>query len=200
MLYSRLSNFCKSFAISISPASVPQHPFSAECSKQVYTDADIKVVNDFLTQVQQQENEEGAVSSLTLIHDLGTKFWGPTKELRELDNTDGEESNVAAVLNTPFPDYSPVAIATTLQHLKKTTHSAIQTDWFLVLDGRAMEDETAVIVNVEGGEDAEGIMVRQVRVEWKTANRYMAAASIAHPGIDESREIAEGNKNGVLRD
>ena len=69
-----------------------------------------------------------------------------------------------------------------------------------MLDGRALEDETAVIVNVEEGENAEGDMVRQVRVEWKTASRYLAAASIAHPGIDELIEIAEGKEDGVLRD
>jgi len=152
-----------------------------------------KTINDFLTQVHAQEHLESAPPILTLIHDLKTRFWGPTKELRELNNTDNEESN-AGILNTPFLDYSPVAIAAALQYLKKTTDSAIQTDWFLVLDERAMEDETAVIVNVEGKE------VRQVKVEWKTASRCLAAASIAHPGIDELREIAEGNEDGVLRD
>ena len=132
------------------------------------------------------------MSILTLIHDLQTKFWGPTKELRGSDS-DNEESN-AGILNTPFLDYSPIAIAATLQHLKKTTGSAIHTNWFLVLDERAMEDETALIVNVEQE------VVRQVRVEWKTASRYLAAASISHPGIDELREIAEGKEDGVLRD
>jgi len=57
-----------------------------------------------------------------------------------------------------------------------------------------MEDETALIVNVEQQE------VRQVRVEWKTASRYLAAASISHPSIDELIEIAEGKEDGVLRD
>jgi len=166
--------------------------------KAGYTDTYIKVLNSFLTQVHTQEHLESAPPILTLIHDLETKFWGPTKELRGSDS-DNEESN-AGILNTPFLDYSPVAIAVTLQHLKKTTGSAIQTNWFLVLDGRALEDETAVIVNVEEGENAEGDMVRQVRVEWKTASRYLAAASIAHPGIDELIEIAEGKEDGVLRD
>ncbi|KAH0291967.1 hypothetical protein M436DRAFT_58594 [Aureobasidium namibiae CBS 147.97] len=155
----------------------------------------ISVLNTFLNQVHTQEDEEGAVPTLTLIHDLQTRFWGPTKELREPDNNDNDnkESN-AGILDTPFLNLSPVAIVATLQHLTRTTDSAIQTDWFLVLDARSMEDHTAVIVSVEQEE------VRQVRVEWKTASRYLAAASTSHPGIDELIEIAEGNEDGVLRD
>lgn len=86
------------------------------------------------------------------------------------------------------------AIARTLQKMKKSTRSKIATNWFLVLDARSAEDETAVMVNFEEGE------VREVRVEWKVSSRYLAAASISHPGIEELREIAEGKEDGVLRD
>lgn len=83
--------------------------------------------------------------------------------------------------------------------MKKTTGSKIQTDWFLVLDERSAEDGTAVIVNVEEGDGGDE-QVREVRVEWKVSSRYLAAASICHPGIDELKEIAEGETDGVLRD
>lgn len=169
-----------------------------------HTHISLQVINSFLTQVHEQEQEEGATPILTVIHDLETTLWGPTKELREIDNDDGEESNAAVVLNTPFPHFSPVAIAQTLQEMKKKMGSKIYTNWFLVLDGRGSGDESAVMINVEGevgqAREVEEREVREVRVEWKTASRYLAAASIAHPGIDELKEIAQGMADGVLRD
>jgi hypothetical protein len=63
------------------------------------------------------------------------------------------------------------------------------------LDERSRRDDTAVIVNVD--KDA---AVRQVRVAFPVASRYLAAASIAHPGIDELIEIVEDEGSGVLWD
>jgi hypothetical protein len=91
-----------------------------------------------------------------------------------------------------------------LQQMKKTTGSAINTHWFLVLDHRSEEDDTAVIVNVDGGEVSEGgavsegVVVREVRVAFPVASQYLAAASISHPGIDELIEIVEDEGSGVL--
>ena len=82
--------------------------------------------------------------------------------------------------------------------MKNKTGSKIYTNWFLILDSRSHRDETAVMMNVEG--QGEERRVREVRVDWKTASRYLAAASIAHPGIDELKEIAQGMEDGVLRD
>lgn len=100
----------------------------------------------------------------------------------------------AEILQTPFLNSSFSTIQQKLSQMKTHTHSAINTHWFLVLDKRSVEDETAVIVNVdEGG-------VRNVRVRFPVASRYSAAASIAHPSIDELIEIAEEECSGVIDD
>jgi hypothetical protein len=135
---------------------------------------------------QQQEREEGAIPILTLIHDLSTRFWGPTKELRE------DKSSSDGILQSPFAGCDGPAIQQKLREMVEATGSAINTHWFLVLDNRAKED-VAVIVNV--GEEG----VRMVQVGGGVASRYLAAARIAHPSIDESIEIAEDG-DGVLRD
>lgn len=85
-----------------------------------------------------------------------------------------------------------------LQQMKKTTGSAINTHWFLVLNHRSEGDDTAVIVNVDEGGVSEGAAVRQVRVAFGVSSQYLAAASIAHPGIDELIEFVENEGSGVL--
>jgi hypothetical protein len=74
------------------------------------------------------------------------------------------------------------------------TNSPLNTSWFLVLDDRSEKDSTAVIVHVEDG------VVRKVRVAYAVSSRYLSAASIGHPPLDELIEIAEEEGDGVLRD
>jgi hypothetical protein len=145
----------------------------------------LKTINHFFTLVHQQEDEESATPIFTLVHDLSTRFWGPTKELLGDD---------AEILQTPFLNSSFSTIQQKLSQMKTSTQSATNTTWFLVLDKRSTEDETAVIVNVDEGE------VRSVRVRFPVASRYLAAASIAHPSIDELMEIAEEEGGGVIDD
>jgi hypothetical protein len=57
-----------------------------------------------------------------------------------------------------------------------------------------VEDETAVIVNVDEGE------VRNVRVRFAVASRYLAAVSVAHPSINELMEIVEEEGGRVIDD
>jgi hypothetical protein len=99
------------------------------------------------------------------------------------------------IFQSPFTDCDASTIQQKLEDMKKTNNSAINTHWFLVLDHRSRRDDTAVIVNVdvEGG-------VREVRVAFPVASQYLAAASIAHPGIDELREIVEDEGSGILWD
>lgn len=90
--------------------------------------------------------------------------------------------------------------------MKENTGSTIATHWFLVLDERSAETESAVMVNVEsshGGEHALRSGVRSLRVEYATSSRYLAAASIVHPSIGELKEIVDGDPEkyrGILRD
>jgi hypothetical protein len=99
------------------------------------------------------------------------------------------------IFQSPFTDCDASTIQQKLEDMKKTNNSAINTHWFLVLDHRSRRDDTAVIVNV----DEKGA-VRQVRVAFAVASQYLAAASVAHPGIDELIEIVEDEGSGVLWD
>lgn len=139
--------------------------------------------------MQHQEHKENATPVLSLIHDLSAPSSGPTKELLSTDNS-GEEG----VLQSPFADCDFVIIQQQLQQMVKTTGSSLTTDWFLVLDAQSEETFTAVIVNVGEG------VVREVRVAYAMASRYLSAASISHPSIDEMIEIAKEEGDGVLRD
>jgi hypothetical protein len=46
-----------------------------------------QAVNRFFAKVSQREQEEAAIPLLTLVHNLETRLWGPTKELRSDDRT-----------------------------------------------------------------------------------------------------------------
>jgi hypothetical protein len=99
--------------------------------------------------------------------------------------TSNSEDNNDGILQTPFLNSSFPTIQQKLNQMGTSTHSAINTHWFLVLDKRSVEDETTVIVNVDEGE------VRNVRVRFAVASRYLAAVRVAHSSINELMEIAE---------
>ena len=145
-----------------------------------------QAINNFFAQVQRQEREEAAVPILTLVDNLQTRLWGPTKELRGSD-TD-------RVLRSPFTGSDFSRIQQLLQQGKNNTRSPLNTEWFLVLDGRSEQTSTAVIVNIEDGN------VRSVRVAYPVASRYLSAASVGSPSIDELIEIANEECGGVLQD
>ncbi|CAD0084694.1 unnamed protein product, partial [Aureobasidium vineae] len=128
--------------------------------------------------------EESSVNILTLVHSLESQLWGPTKELR------GDDT----VLQSPFTGCTLLRIHQLLLDMEKATESKLHTDWFLVLDERSEQSSSAVIVNVEG-ED-----VRSARVAYPVASRYLSAASIAHPSLDEMIEIADWKHGGVIQD
>ncbi|KAI4847790.1 hypothetical protein E4T45_06621 [Aureobasidium sp. EXF-8846] len=155
--------------------------------ENIMMETDQVTINHFFTQVHQQEGKESATPILTFIHHLSAKLWGPTKELRVTDHGD-------MIFQSPFNNCDASTIQQKLEDMEKTTGTAINTHWFLVLDQRSERDDTAVIVNV----DEEG--VRDVRVAFTVASQYLAATSIAHPGIDELIEIVESEGSGVLRD
>lgn len=97
------------------------------------------------------------------------------------------------MLQSPFTGSDFFHIQQLLQQMKNTTDSPLKTAWFLVLDGQSEQGSTAVIVNVEDQS------VRTVRVAYPVASRYLSAASIGHPPIDELIEIANEEGGGVLR-
>jgi hypothetical protein len=145
--------------------------------------------------VHHQENEESTIPILTLVHDLEARLWGPTKQLVNTDNdTDTDTTDSDVVLQSPFLDCDFLGIQDRLQRMVHTTDSPLNTSWFLVLDDRSEKDSTAVIVHVEDG------VVRKVRVAYAVSSRYLSAASIGHPPLDELIEIAEEEGDGVLRD
>lgn len=90
--------------------------------------------------------------------------------------------------------------------LKEVTGSRLRTDWFLVLDDRSVETNSAVMVNVESKVAKYALRsdsVRSLRVEYATSSSYLAAASVAHPLIDELQEIVDSNPGkfgGILTD
>ncbi|THW98389.1 hypothetical protein D6D13_10640 [Aureobasidium pullulans] len=144
----------------------------------------IEALNRFLAQVQQQEHAEEAGPILTVVDNLETRLWGPTKELRGDDQ----------VLQSPFVDLEFTRIQQQLRQTVQLTKSPLSTAWFLVLDETSEQTSTAVIVNV--GDEG----VRVVRVAYPVASRYISAASVSHPPIDELIEIADEEGNGVLQD
>lgn len=143
-----------------------------------------KVINTFLDQMRQQEHEEGAVPNTTVVDNLEKRLWGPTKELRGGQTT----------LQSPFAGANFVTIRDLLQQTKDTTGSPLYTDWFLVLDDQSEQTSTAVIIHVEDDD------VQSVRVAYPVASRYLSAASIAHPPLDELIEIANEEGDGVMQD
>lgn len=78
--------------------------------------------------------------------------------------------------------------------MKEATRSPIQTDWFLVLDEKSEQSSTAVIVNVEGHTE------HSVRVAYPVASRYLTAARVGSPPLDEMIEIATRESGGVVQD
>lgn len=98
------------------------------------------------------------------------------------------------MLQSPFAGSDYSHIQQLLQQMKNTTRSPLMTEWFLVLDEQSERISTAVIVNVEDQS------VRSVRVACPVASRYLSAASVGHPPIDELIEIANEEGSGVLQD
>lgn len=146
----------------------------------------MQAVNLFFAKVLQQEQEEAATPLLTLVNNLETRLWGPTEELRS-DDTD-------TLLRSPFAGSDFSRIQQSLQQMKRTTRSPLNTEWFLVLDEQSEETSTAVIVNIEDGN------ARSVRVVYPVASRYLSAASVGSPSIDELIDIANEEGGGVLQD
>lgn len=100
-------------------------------------------------------------------------------------------------MRSPFVDCDFKRIRTILQQMNT---SRIHTGWFLVLDGDSDKTSTAVIVHVEEEEEGSEPRVTSLRVAYAPSSRYLSAASIAHPSLDELIEIAESTADGVLRD
>jgi hypothetical protein len=121
------------------------------------------------------------------VDNLETHLWGPTKELQSGSNSD-------TVLQSPFADYSFSRVQQLLQQTVNTTRSPLNMRWFLVLDVESEQTSTAVMVRVD--EDGS---VRSLRVAYPVASRYLAAASVGHPPLDELIEIGEG-EGGVIHD
>jgi hypothetical protein len=135
------------------------------------------------------------------VHNLDTRLWGPTRELRSSD-TDADKGK-DGVLQSPFAGSDYTQIQQRLQQTKNTTRSPLNTKWFLVLDGESERTGTAVIVNIDDDDDDDddgNVVARSVRVAWPVASRYLSAASIGHPPLDELIEVANDEGAGVLRD
>ncbi|CAD0110940.1 unnamed protein product [Aureobasidium uvarum] len=147
-------------------------------------DMTVQAINQFLARVQKKELQESAVNILTLVHSLELQLWGPTKELRGNDT----------VLQSPFTGCTYFRVHQLLQDMKKATESKLDTNWFLVLDENSEQSSTAVIVRVEDGD------VRSGRVAYPVASRYLSAASIAHPSLEEMIEIADWKHGGIIQD
>ncbi|CAD0019620.1 unnamed protein product [Aureobasidium pullulans] len=147
-------------------------------------DLKIEAINQFLVEVHQKEQEERSISIFTVVHDLKTRLNGTTKELRSDDK----------ILKSPFAGLDYPEVQSFLQQMVKDTGSKIDTEWFLVLDDESERTSSGVIVVVESE------YVRSVRVTYPTTSRYLAATSVAHPGIDEMIELASDNYNGILQD
>lgn len=77
--------------------------------------------------------------------------------------------------------------------------SRLKRDWYLVLDRESDKTSTAVMVDVESGEEDE-LCVQSVRVAYGVASRYLSPASIGHPSLGELIEFAEGQGDGIVRD
>ena len=99
----------------------------------------MQAINDFFAEVQQQELEEAATPVLTLVQNLETQLWGPTKELRSAD-TD-------RVLQSPFASLGFFRIQQLLHQTNNITRSPLKTEWFLALDEQSEKTSTAVTVN-----------------------------------------------------
>lgn len=82
-----------------------------------------------------------------------------------------------------------------------TTNSHLAINWFLVLDEQSEQTSTAIMVNVAGNDNCTlRSDVRSLRVAYPVSSRYLSAASIAHPPIDELREALENDRDkGILR-
>jgi len=83
--------------------------------------------------------------------------------------------------------------------LQQMNSPRLQKDWYLVLDGESEQTSTAVIVSVESGEEDE-VRVQSVRVAYGVSSRYLYAASIGHPSLDELVEVTEELGDLILRD
>lgn len=158
-----------------------QHSITSKtCIDPKYSQA----INDFFAQVHQQEQEENATPCLTLVDNLETRLWGPTEKVQGDDGT----------LQSPFAGSDFLRVGQLLRQMKKITHSALDTEWFLILDEQSEKSSSAVVINVEDDE------VTSVRVDYPVSSRYISAASVCSPSLDELIEIAEGQDDGILRD
>ncbi|THX27833.1 hypothetical protein D6D12_05195 [Aureobasidium pullulans] len=145
----------------------------------------LQAINNFLERVKCQDDKERLPHTLTLILDLGMTYSGASAELR------GEDPSTS--VRGPFLGMGYFRIHEVLKEMIEHTGSdLLESDWFLVLDERSDETQSAVMVNVGD------LGVRSLRVDYPVSARYLAAAAIANPPIDELAEtVGEG---GILRD
>ncbi|KAG9681409.1 hypothetical protein KCU95_g17854, partial [Aureobasidium melanogenum] len=149
------------------------------------SDLTLQATNNFLEQVKRQDDKERLPHTLTLILDLEMTYTGATAELR------GEDPST--VIRGPFFDMEYASIQEVLKDVIEHTGSdRLESDWFLVLDERSEDTQSAVMVNVGD------LGVRSLRVGYPVSARYLAAAAMANPPLDELAETVD--KGGILRD
>jgi hypothetical protein len=169
--------------ISVSP-SLQYHRTHLILSKQA--------INTYLSLVHAHDDSTSwdCPHTLNIIHDLKCTFDGPTSHLESSSPTSSRDP----ILQTPFLNKPYPQIKTLLDNIVEKTNSKLDTECFLVLDDQSEATQTAVMVNV----DRTSNEVQSLRVEYAISARDLAAASVAHPDLEEMAEHA-GGWDGVSR-
>jgi hypothetical protein len=104
--------------------------------------------------------------------------------------------------DSPFLNKSPEECFKLLHKLREDTESEIATDLFVIVDERSAQDDTVLLV-VAGGNDAisetEGWEMKTLRVTFQASGQAMVLYMTGHSSMDEDRELAEREEDGVYR-
>lgn len=96
--------------------------------------------------------------------------------------------------DSPFIGKSPRECEALLQELNSNSRLQIETDFFIILDERSGQDESALLVVVM---DTDILTVRMV---FETAMMVLACYDTGHRSIEDDQQEAQLQDDGILRE
>jgi hypothetical protein len=104
--------------------------------------------------------------------------------------------------DSPFLNKSPEECFKLLHKLREDTESEILTNIFAIMDERSAQNDTVLLVYASG-ENAisktEGWEMKTLRATFQASGQALVLYMSGHSSVDEDRELAEREEDGVFR-
>lgn len=101
--------------------------------------------------------------------------------------------------DSPFINKTPEECHQLLVKLREDTESEIITDFFVIMDERSAQDNTVLLASAVRDLEYEVQGVPTVRATFKTSALALILYCTGHSSVDEDRERAEKERDGVYR-